>query len=100
MRRTIVALALPLMTGTASAADVEASKLVGTWKVTSFTVQWLDTNEVNQPQGEHPLGFIQYSPGGHMVVVVHNDHLPRAAGPVYTDAERANIYQGIFGAYA
>ncbi len=49
-----VLLALAFMTGSANAAD----SIVGTWKVTSFTAQWLDTNEVTQPQGENPLGYL------------------------------------------
>ena len=42
--------------------------VVGTWRVTSFSLSTLDTNEVSRPYGENPIGYIQYSPGGHMVV--------------------------------
>jgi hypothetical protein len=76
------------------------SLLVGTWRVTSVSLLWLDTNEVNHPFGEHPLGYVQYTPGGHMVVFLSVGDLKRAAGATYTDAERVDLYNGIFAAYA
>src|SRR5262249_1216854 len=41
--------------------------VVGTWRVTSFSLLTLDTNEVSRPFGDNPIGYLQYSPGGHMV---------------------------------
>ncbi len=35
-----------------------------------------------------------------MIAVLTNNHLPRAAGEVYTDAEMIAIYRAIFAAYA
>jgi hypothetical protein len=46
----------------------QRSPVVGTWQMTSFSVLMLDTNEALRPFGEHPIGYLQYSPGGHMVV--------------------------------
>jgi Lipocalin-like domain len=33
-------------------------------------VLFLDTNESVRAVGEHPTGYLQYSPGGHVVVFV------------------------------
>ncbi len=67
----------------------QKSPLVGTWRVTS-----------SRPYGEHVIGYLQYSPGGHMVAFVSTGTPKRAAGTAYTDAERLDIHKGIFGAYA
>ena len=48
------------------AADNPLS-LVGTWQVTDFSQVTLDTNEVSNPY-PNPIGYLQYSPGGHMVI--------------------------------
>ncbi len=50
------------------ARGADNAAIVGTWRITSFSVLTLETNEVTYPNGENPLGFIQYSPGGHMLV--------------------------------
>lgn len=77
-----------------------SSSLVGTWQVTSFSVLTLETNETTHPAGEHPIGYVQYSPGGHMVTFLSAGNLRQPAGSIYTDAERAVIHKDIFGAYA
>jgi hypothetical protein len=59
----------------------------------------LETNEVSRPFGENPVGYLQYSPGGHMVVFLSAGEIPKASLP-YSDADRAAIYSNIFGAYA
>jgi hypothetical protein len=92
------ALALGLSIWPANAAD--DSPIVGTWRVTSYSTLTLDTNEITRPNGENPLGFIQYSPGGHMVVVLSSREQKKPAGAVYTDAERVEAHKSIFAAYA
>lgn len=74
--------------------------VVGTWQLTSYSQEFLDTKEVTRPYGERPTGYIQYSPGGHIVVCLTSDDLPRPAAAAYTDAERAAIHKNILGAYA
>ena len=73
---------------------------VGTWRVTSFSNLTLETNEVARPFGENPIGYIQYSPGGHMIVFLSVGNPKKPARFPYTDEERAEIHKGIFGAYA
>jgi hypothetical protein len=50
----------------ASSAD-SASPIVGTWQLRSHSNITLDTNETRHPFGEHPTGYLQYSPSGHVV---------------------------------
>ena len=80
------------------AADISKS-LVGTWRVTSFSMVTLETNEGSRPYGENPIGYIQYSPGGHMVVFLSAGEMPKASPP-FSDADKVAIYSNIFGAYA
>jgi hypothetical protein len=66
-----VLLALALMTGSASAADT----LVGRWKLTDYTMKWADTGEVTHPRGQNALGYLEYSPGGRMSVIISSADL-------------------------
>jgi hypothetical protein len=82
----------------ARSADI-STLLVGTWRVTSYSMLTLGTTEVSQPFGEHPIGYLQYSPGGHVVVFLSAGEISKASSP-YSDADRAAIHRGIFAAYA
>ncbi len=77
-----------------------SSGLVGTWQLTSYSQQFLDTKEVIKPFGEHPTGYMQYSAGGHFVIFMVSGDVPKPAGVVYTDAERAEIHRSMVGGYA
>jgi hypothetical protein len=96
----IAAIGLVLAISSTNALAQQNSPVVGTWQVTSFSVLMLDTNEALRPFGEHPIGYLQYSPGGHMVVFLSTGTPKRAAGTAYTDAERVDIYKGIVAGYA
>jgi hypothetical protein len=96
----IAAIGLVLAISSTNALAQQKSAVVGTWQVTSFSVLMLDTNEALRPFGEHPIGYLQYSPGGHMVVCLSTGTPKRAAGTADNDAERVDIYNGIIAAYA
>jgi hypothetical protein len=82
------------------AMPAKAQGIVGTWQITSLSLEYQDTKEVAHPINQ-PTGYLQYSPGGHMVTFVAAGDLPRpATPPIYTDAERAKIFNQIIGAYA
>jgi Lipocalin-like domain len=78
----------------------DPSQIVGTWQLISHSAVILDTNETQHNYGEHPTGYIQYSPGGHLVSFITTGDLKRPATASYTDAERSEIYKGIAGGYA
>ena len=95
----IAALGLVLAISSTNALAQQKSPLVGTWHVTSAQLLMSDTNEVLRPYGEHPIGYLQYSPGGHMVTFLSTATAKRGAG-AYTDADRVDIFEGILAAYA
>ncbi|MBV8491779.1 MAG: lipocalin-like domain-containing protein [Candidatus Eremiobacteraeota bacterium] len=101
-RATIIALIGILVLGPSlPARAADASALVGTWQISGFSVVDLNTNETSRPFGEHPIGYLQYSPGGHVLVFLTSGEQVRPSGTVaYTDAERAAIHKSIFGAYS
>jgi len=85
--------------GILPAASVE-NALVGTWQLKSFSLVVVDTKETSRPYGENPTGYIQFSPGGHMVMFLAAGELKPPASGGYTDAERADVHRAIVGAYA
>jgi hypothetical protein len=96
----VAAIGLVLAISSTNALAQQKSPVVGTWQVTSFSFLQLDSNEALRPFGEHPIGYLQYSPGGHMVVFLSTGTPKRAAATAYNDAERVDIYNGIIAAYA
>jgi Lipocalin-like domain len=68
-RRTILAVLTvgAIWAGTWPTACAE-NALVGTWQLTSFSLTVVDTKETNRPYGDRPTGYLQFSPGGHMVM--------------------------------
>jgi hypothetical protein len=101
MKHSIVAVlaAAAIWAGIWPAMSAENS-IVGTWQLKSFSLIVLDTKETNRPYGDHPTGYIQYSPGGHMVMFLTSGELKPPASGAYTDAERADVHRAIVGAYA
>jgi hypothetical protein len=88
-----------LSSWSANAAD-DRSPLVGTWRVTSVANVTQDGGEITHPFGDQLAGYVQYSPGGHVVVFLSIGNPKKPASVAYTDVERAEIHKGIFGAYA
>lgn len=52
------------------------SPIVGTWRITSYSMSTVETNEISRPFGENPIGYIQFSPGGHFVVFLSAGNPP------------------------
>lgn len=73
--------------------------LVGTWKLVSSTRRDVESGEEVQTFGPQPTGFLSYSPGGRMMVVVVGDDRREASGPVPSDAEKLAWFNGAL-AYA
>src|SRR5277367_4564461 len=92
-----ISTAMIFVSAPAGAAEAPA-RLVGTWQITNYSVQFLDTNESVHTMGEHPTGYIQYSPGGHMVVFLAAEHRQPPGNAAPTNAEAARLYRTIFGA--
>jgi hypothetical protein len=89
-----------LLVSCSAMAAEGVSSIVGTWEITSASMLALDTNETSHPFGDHPTGYLQYSPGGHMVVFLASDNIRQPADALYTDSERVEIHKAILAAYS
>ena len=54
----LVAASLVCMSGFKTSAADTSKSLVGTWRVTSFSMTTLETNEVSRSYGENPIGYL------------------------------------------
>jgi hypothetical protein len=75
------------------------SQLLGSWRMTSWTIEVLETGEVKDALGKNPRGYINYSPDGRvMVLVLHKDRpMPKALVPM--PEEKISLYDTMI-AYA
>lgn len=99
MKRWIVAVltAAAIWSQIVPAMSAENS-IIGTWQLTSFSLIVLNTKVTSRL--DRPTGYIQFSPGGHMVMFLTAGELKPPASGRYTDAERADVHRAIVGAYA
>ena len=67
--------------------------LLGTWKLISFTTEYLDTGEKMRPFGEQPKGYISYAADGRMCVIIVKDVRQPPRDSVPTDAEKVHLFE-------
>lgn len=75
------------------------SRVVGSWKMLSWTYEVLETGERRDALGQDPRGYIHYMPDGRMMVLVLKADRPAPASLVPTSAEKIALYDTMF-AYA
>jgi hypothetical protein len=73
--------------------------LLGTWKLQSFTTEFVDTAEKTSIFGAHPKGYLSYSADGRMYAIFSAEERRSPVDLVPTDTERIDLYNG-FSAYA
>jgi hypothetical protein len=78
-----------------AAADL-ARKIVGSWKMLSWTYDVLETSEVHDALGRNPQGYIHYLPDGRMMVLVLKADRPMPASLVPTTEEKLALYESMF----
>jgi len=83
----------------ATIAFADENPLIGTWKLKSYVIVALATGERANPFGEHPLGYLSYSPDGRMHAIITADNRVRPRGALPEDEERVKLHQTMF-AYA
>lgn len=76
-----------------------ANQLLGSWRMTSWTYQVLETGEEVDALGPGPRGWINYSPDGRVMVLVLKADRPAPASLVPTQEEKIALYDTMF-AYA
>jgi hypothetical protein len=77
----------------------DENKLIGTWKLKSFVRDVVATGERFYPFGEHPDGYLSYSPDGRMYAILAADNRIKPHDVAPTDNERIKLHETM-SAYA
>jgi hypothetical protein len=89
--RTLVLLALIVATGVP--AQAEDNPLVGTWRIVSFERENVDTKAVSKGFGGNAMGYVIYTPDGHVSFMVIDAKRKPPAQTYATDTEASSLYR-------
>ena len=91
----------PATTSAASGSQekTDENPLLGTWKLQSFVFEAITSGQRSSPFGDHPVGYLSYSPDGRMYAIGAAEDRPKPRDLVPTDAEKVKLYESVF-AYA
>ena len=81
------------------ATSVAGNPILGTWKLQSLVFEAIETGQRSSPFGDHPVGYLGYSPDGRMFAILVAEDRPKPRDQVPTDEEKAKL-QGSMFAYA
>ena len=73
--------------------------ILGTWKLQSLVFEATATGRRSSPFGDHPVGYLSYSPDGRMYAIGVAEDRPKPCDLVPTDEEKAKLQESMF-AYA
>jgi hypothetical protein len=81
------------------AAQASKNQLLGTWKLQSLAYEVIATGARSTPFGEHPNGYLSYSPDGRMYLILVMEDRSKPRDLVPTDEEKVQL-EGSMVAYA
>ena len=96
MRKLLVSVASVVLGLVAPAFADDSAKLLGVWKMTSWTRHEIATGKDGKLFGEHPGGYLIYTKGGHFMWTGFKDQRPKPAGAELTDAERIALFKTMY----
>ena len=70
----------------------DATRLLGTWNMVSWTREIVATGETSDAIGPNPIGYIAYHADGRMMALVLKRDRPSLSGIAPTDAEKVNLF--------
>ena len=70
----------------------DATALLGTWKMISWTRQVAATGDISDAMGENPIGYIAYHADGRMMALVLGRDRPPLSGNTPTDDEKIRLF--------
>ncbi|VXC92632.1 conserved exported hypothetical protein [Burkholderia sp. 8Y] len=95
MRRHIVVMPLTLsMLCLSTLAWSDPDPLLGTWRLKSFVREVAGTGERYNQLGDHPDGYLSYSPDGRMLALFVSDEQPRPRTEP-SDEERIKLHKSM-----
>ena len=81
------------------AALAAENPIIGKWKLQSLVYEATATGQRSSPFGDHPVGYLSYSPDGRMYAIGVVEDRPKPRDLVPTDEEKAKLQESMF-AYA
>lgn len=69
--------------------------LLGTWKLQSWTREYMDTHDMVQPYGAHPNGYLSYGPDCRMYAIIVREGRQPPVGDVPTNSEKIELFSGL-----
>jgi Lipocalin-like domain len=72
-----------------------ASALLGTWRMTSWTRTAVATGHVTDAMGTDPIGYIAYHADGRMMALVIDSHRPKLKGALPSDNEKIALFDSM-----
>jgi Lipocalin-like domain len=79
--------------------SADENPLLGTWKLQSMIYEAIASGQRSSPFGDHPVGYLSYSPDGRIYAIGAAEDRPMRRDRVPTDAEKLKLYESVF-AYA
>ena len=76
---------------TPEAARAGENPLLGTWKLQSLVYEVIATEKLSMPFGEHPKGYLSYSPDGRMYLILVMEDRSKPRDLVPTDEEKVQL---------
>lgn len=81
------------------AANTDAQKLFGTWKLVSYVGEEVPSGGKSDVMGSRPSGYINYGPDGRMIVIIVGSDRKKPKGPIATQEEAQDLIRSML-AYA
>jgi hypothetical protein len=78
-----------------SEVPLTKANLLGSWRMSSWTYEIVDTGEKRDAFGPHPHGWIVYAPERVMVLVLNRSR-KKPSEPVPTSEEKLALYDSMF----
>jgi hypothetical protein len=69
--------------------------LFGTWKMVSWTREVVGSGEKSNTFGENPVGYINYSADGRVMVIIVKNNRKGPSGLISTDSEKVELFDGL-----
>jgi len=91
MRRLAIALSASWLILSATSALAGDNPLLGTWKLKSFVREVAATGERYNERGEHPNGYLSYSPDGRMYAIITWENRIKPHDLLPTNEERLEL---------
>lgn len=73
-------------------SDSTVSRLLGFWKIVSWTREVVATGEVSDVLGPAPVGYLAYHPDGKMMVAVFGRSRLKETGALLKTEEKAELF--------